>query len=118
MKKYKIGDIVKGKVTGIEDYGIFLLVDDDVTGLIHISEISDSFVRNVTDYAELGEVIKAEVIDYDETSKKLKLSIKNDHYKRKNKKFVPIKETGTGFECLSKQLDTWIEEKEKEKSKK
>ena len=118
MKNYKIGDIVKGKVTGIEDYGIFLLVDDTVTGLIHISEISDSFVRNVADYAEIGEIIKAEVIDYDEKTKKLKLSIKNDHYKRKNRKNVPIKETRSGFEILSKQLDIWIEEKEKEMPKK
>ena len=118
MKKYKIGDIVKGKVTGIEDYGIFLLVDDDVTGLIHISEISDSFVRNVADYAEIGEVIKAEVIDYDENNKKLKLSIKNDHYKRRNKKNVPIKETKSGFDSIAKQLDIWIEDKEKEMPKK
>lgn len=118
MKKYKIGDIVKGKVTGIEDYGIFLLVDEEVTGLIHISEISDSFVRNVADYAEIGEVIKAEVIDYDEDNKKLKLSIKNDHYKRRNKKNVPIKETKSGFASIAKQLDIWIEDKEKEMPKK
>ena len=44
---YKIGDIVKGKVTGIENYGIFLLMEDGYTGLIHISEISEKFVRNV-----------------------------------------------------------------------
>ena len=118
MKDYKIGDIVKGKVTGIEDYGIFLLVDDDVTGLIHISEISEGFVRNVADYAEIGEIIKAEVIDYDAVNKKLKLSIKNDNCKKSTKKNVPIKETKSGFDSLSKQLDIWIEEKEKEMPKK
>lgn len=118
MKDYKIGDIVKGKVTGIEDYGIFLLIDDDVTGLIHISEISEGFVRNVADYAEIGEIIKAEVIDYDEVNKKLKLSIKNDNCKKNNKKNIPIKETKSGFDSLSKQLDIWIEEKEKEMPKK
>lgn len=118
MKDYKIGDIVKGKVTGIEDYGIFLLVDDDVTGLIHISEISDSFVRNVADYAEIGEIIKAQVIEYDEANRRLKLSIKNDNCNKKSKKNVPIKETKTGFDSLSKQLDNWIENKEKEITKK
>jgi len=118
MKNYKIGDIVKGKVTGIEDYGIFLLVDDDVTGLIHISEISDSFVRNVADYAELGEIVKAEVIEYDEENKKLKLSIKNYHCGKNGKKNVPIKETKTGFAGLSKELDVWIKDKEQEMSKK
>jgi len=118
MKDYKIGDIVKGKVTGIEDYGIFLLVDDDVTGLIHISEISDSFVRNVADYAEIGEIIKAEVIEYDEDSRRLKLSIKNDNCNKRGKKNTPIKETKTGFNSLSKELDTWIKSKEMEMSKK
>ena len=118
MKDYKIGDIVKGKVTGIEDYGIFLLVDDDVTGLIHISEISDSFVRNVADYAEIGEIVKAEVIEYDEINRKLKLSIKNEACSKKNNKCKPIIETENGFNGLSKQLDMWISDKENEMSKK
>ena len=118
MKNYKIGDVVKGKVTGIEDYGIFLLVDNDVTGLIHISEISDSFVRNVADYAGIGEIIKAEVIEYDEINNRLKLSIKNDNCNKKNKKSELIKETGSGFKTLSNQLDVWIDNKEKEMSKK
>ena len=41
MKKYEVGDIVTGKVTGIENYGIFVFIDDGdgITGLIHISEI-------------------------------------------------------------------------------
>ena len=118
MKKYKIGDIVKGKVTGIEDYGIFLLVDEDVTGLIHISEISDGFVRNVADYADIGEIIKAEVIEYDEINRRLKLSIRNYGCNKKNKKNVPIKETNTGFTGLSEKLDVWIADKEKEMAKK
>lgn len=118
MKKYKIGDVVTGKVTGIENYGIFLLVDGETTGLIHISEISDDFVKNVGDYAEEGEMITAEVIDYDEENNKLKLSIKNEHYNKKYKKNETIKETKTGFTGLAKQLDVWIMDKETEMFKK
>ena len=69
---YKIGDIVKGKVTGIENYGIFLLLEDGYTGLIHISEISEKFVRNVFDYVQLEEVISSRVIDVDDSNKRLK----------------------------------------------
>ena len=47
---YKIGDIVKGKVTGIENYGIFLLMEDGYTGLIHISEISEKLGFNALHY--------------------------------------------------------------------
>ena len=57
--KYAIGKIVTGKVTGIEKYGIFVNLDDYYSGLVHISEISDSFVRNIDDYVNIGEYIKA-----------------------------------------------------------
>ena len=116
MKEYKVGDIVKGKVTGIEDYGIFVLVDDDTTGLIHISEISEDFVRDVSDYADVGEIISARVIEYDFENKKLKLSIKSDQTKRKAK-LVPIKETASGFTSLGEQLQTWINDKNEELEK-
>ena len=81
MDKIKIGDVVFGKVTGIEKYGIFLSLDDNINGLIHISEISNSFVKNVEDYASIGETIKAKVIAIDHNYEKLKLSIKGA-YKR------------------------------------
>ena len=57
------GDSVKGKVTGVEKYGIFLLMEDGYTGLIHISEISDKFVRNVADYVQVNDEIYAKVIE-------------------------------------------------------
>ena len=41
MKKYKVGDIVCGNITGITDYGIFVKLEDGYTGMVHISEISD-----------------------------------------------------------------------------
>ena len=47
MAKYKIGDIVQGCVTGIEKYGVFVNLDEYYTGLIHISEVSDLYVRNI-----------------------------------------------------------------------
>ena len=45
MLKYDKGKIVTGQVTGIEKYGIFVSLDEFYSGLIHISEISDGFVR-------------------------------------------------------------------------
>ena len=114
---YKIGDIVCGKVTGIEDYGIFISLDDSVTGLIHISEISEAFVRNVSDYANLGETIKAVVIGNDDSSH-LKLSIKNLDYRIQMNKDDKIKETNSGFSHLNEVLSTWIDAKYREIIKK
>ena len=108
MGKIKNGDIVYGKVTGIEKYGIFLSLDNNMSGLIHISEISNSYVKNVKDYVNFGETIKAKVIAIDETSEKIKLSIKDVDYRVEKAFSTKIKETETGFENLGKKLDDWI----------
>jgi general stress protein 13 len=107
MSKYKIGDIVKGKVTGIEKYGIFLLMDDGYTGLIHISEISEKFVRNVFDYVQLDEIIISKIIEVDESSKRLKLTIKNFDYRIEDSK---ENEDQGGFALLREKLPEWISE--------
>ena len=111
MKKYKTGDIIKGYVTGIEKYGIFLSVDDFYTGLIHISEISNSFVKNIYDFVQTGEEIQARVIGVEEKSNRLKLSIKNVEYRPNRKEKSKIKETSLGFSTLKLMLNRWIETK-------
>ena len=113
-RKYEKGNIVTGCVTGIEKYGIFVSLDDYYSGLIHISEISDSFVRNVSDYVSIGETIKVKIIDIDDNLFHMKLSIKNLNYRLLRKKRTPIIETGSGFSTLKSNLDKWIMEKEKE----
>lgn len=106
---YKIGDIVKCTITGFKEYGMFVKVDEEYDGLIHISEISESFVRNVKDYAEIGEEIYAKIIEVEEENKKLKLSIKDIHYKSDGK---DVEESDkNGFMPLKKHLNIWINEK-------
>ena len=111
MSKYKIGEIVTGCVTGIEQYGVFVNLDEYYTGLIHISEISSGYVRNILDYVKLGETIKAKVLEEDEDCHHVKLSIKDIDYKIENKNTEKIKETPKGFTTLESNLNTWIDEK-------
>ena len=82
---YQKGEIIRGVVSGIEPYGIFIKIDEDYSGLIHISEISNRFVRNINNYVKPGEVIKVKIIDIDDQSNHMNLSIKN-HIKFKIKK--------------------------------
>ncbi len=110
MSKYKIGDIVRGKVTGIENYGIFIVFDDGGSGLIHISEISRSFVKNVGDYANIDEIIKARIIGIEDDNH-YKLSIVDLDYREKKNNFSKIEETSSGFDSLRNKLDEWIKEK-------
>lgn len=111
MSKIRKGRIIRGTVSGIESYGVFVSCDDYYTGLIHISEISHGFVKNITDFVKIGDLIYVEVLDVDEELGHLKLSIKNIEYKKniiiKRKK---IKETSLGFKTLEYKLPIWIEE--------
>lgn len=111
MSKYKNGEITIGCVTGIEKYGIFVSLDEYYSGLIHISEISSSFVRNIHDYVNVGETINVKILEEDEKKHRVKLSIKDIDYKINKKKLRKIEETKSGFSTLRVMLNTWIEEK-------
>ena len=106
--KYKKDDIVKGKITGVEDYGAFVLFDNGYTGLIHILEISEGFVEDVYRFFKIGEEIEAKVVEVNSKEKKLKLTVK---YKDEYKKGPVIEEVGEGFKSLKDNLDTWVEDK-------
>lgn len=116
MKKnvYKVGNIVMGCVTGIEKYGIFVNLDSYYSGLIHISEISNSFVRNINDYVSIGETIKVKILEINEENSHLKLSIKDFDYRINHKKRSKIIETRSGFSTLRVNLKKWMDIKEKE----
>ena len=110
MGKYKKNEIVLGMVTGIEQYGIFVSLDEYYSGLIHISEISDGYVKDINNFVNIGETIKVKVLEEDDDDYHVKLSIKNVNYRiNRNKSKIP--ETGSGFEILSKNLPIWINEK-------
>lgn len=114
MSKYKKGKLVKATVSGIAPYGIFVNLDEYYSGLIHISEISHGYVKDVHSVANVGDVITVEILDVDDKLSRLKLSIKNIKYKNEfkyNKKI--IKETPHGFNTLQYKLPFWIEETQK-----
>jgi len=118
MSKYEKGKIITGCVTGIENYGIFVTLDEYYSGLIHISEISNNFVRNIGDYVNVGETIKAKVVDIDDDNFHVKLSIKDIDYRINNQKRTKIVETNEGFMPLKNNLDKWINNKLMEINKK
>ena len=111
--QYNIGDVVKGKVVGISSYGIFVLIDDKYNGLIHISEISENFVRKITDYVKLGETIMVKIIGQDTNKGHLKLSIKDIDYDLGEERSI-LSARNSGFTILKEHLPIWISEKKKE----
>ena len=114
MNDIKIGDIIEVTVTGIQKYGAFVLINDAYDGLIHISEISSGYVKNINDYIKIKDKIYAQVVDIDYENNKFKLSIKNIDYRNDGKIVNNNENFSNGFEPLKEHLDLWINEKIKE----
>ena len=108
MSKVSVGRTVKGKVTGITDYGAFVGIGDKYIGLIHISEISPYFVKNIEDYLKVGDEVRCKVLEIMEDGKHLKLTIKGVNYKFGAKSGSRILETKKGFNTLKGMLPKWI----------
>ena len=113
MEKIKKNDVIKATVTGVQKYGAFVNTEE-YEGLIHISEISYGYVKNVNDYLKVGDDIFVEVVEIDDNDNHLKLSIKDIDYKKDGTKLKRMAETKNGFQPLKDNLETWISEKIKE----
>jgi small subunit ribosomal protein S1 len=76
-EKYPIGSTIEGKIKNITDFGIFIGIDDDIDGLVHISDIS--WTRRIKHPSELykkGDMIQAKVLDIDKANERFSLGIK------------------------------------------
>ena len=81
--------IINGKITGITKFGVFVELDKGVSGLVHISEVSNSFVKDINDVLKVNDEVKVKVLDCTDM-KKISLSIKQaqeNKPKRMNKEF-------------------------------
>ena len=79
-EKYKIGDLVKGKVTKLASFGAFVQLGDDIDGLVHISQLSEGHVAKVKDVLKVGQEVEARVIKVDKLERRFGLSIKAANY--------------------------------------
>ncbi len=74
--KYKVDDIIDATVLKIMPYGAFVSVIDNIDGLIHISQLSNHRVENVSDVLKVGDVVKAQIIEINYDEKRVSLSIR------------------------------------------
>ncbi|MGL4758199.1 MAG: S1 RNA-binding domain-containing protein, partial [Patescibacteria group bacterium] len=75
LSKYKIGDIVDTTVVGVVDFGIFLRFDEELEGLVHISEIGWKKIEDIKKEINVGSKMKARIIEIDKEGR-INLSIK------------------------------------------
>lgn len=119
---YECGQTVEGTVTGLQRYGVFISLDDETQGLVHISEITNGFVKEISDFVQVGDVVKVRVISIDSIDGKIALTMRNDDPSTREMsrrstrsvehqipKSLPI-ETASGFTPLREKLGEWIEQ--------
>ncbi|MCC6907981.1 MAG: 30S ribosomal protein S1 [Phycisphaerales bacterium] len=73
---YQPGMVVKGKVTKITNFGVFVELEEDLEGLLHISELSDQKVENPQDVVKQGEEVEVKILRVDTDDRKIGLSLK------------------------------------------
>ena len=116
----KVGQIVEGRITGIQPYGAFVVLEDGITGLIHISEISDGYVKDVGRFVQMKETVTVKVIDVDENANQARLSLKAVHPTsfrkvRGRRKDWRLPEMKLGFTSIEEKMDEWINQALKER---
>ncbi|GGD00999.1 CvfD/Ygs/GSP13 family RNA-binding post-transcriptional regulator [Enterococcus wangshanyuanii] len=112
---YKIGMVVDGTITGLQPYGAFVSLSETVQGLIHVSEVQAGYTKNIHNLLEVGQKVKVQIIDIDEYTKKISLSLRTlesqtqqPNYRRK--KYFTNKNKKIGFQTLEKELPIWRNE--------
>ena len=73
---FTVGSILEGKVQSIAKFGAFITLPDGQTGLVHISEIADRYVKHPSQVLSVGDVVQVVVLGVDEKKKRIGLSMK------------------------------------------
>ena len=117
----EVGNILEGKVTGITKFGAFVELEPGTTGMVHISEVSSTFVKDISEHLQQNQVVKVKVLSIGEDGK-ISLSIKRANeaknpppQPRKNTRFdndrPPQKKEPLTFEEMMSKYKQSSEEK-------
>lgn len=79
----EVGSVVGGKVTGISKFGAFVQIEGGKSGMVHISEISNSYVSDINEFLKDGQEVRVKIIGIDEKGR-INLSIKKRSLVRQN----------------------------------
>jgi|SRR5690625_471303 len=116
--KIEVNQIIEGKVTGIQPYGAFVALNDEVQGLVHISEVTHGYVKDINEHLTVGDNVNVKVLNVDEENKKVSLSIRaTEEAPKQQKKTVKKQATSVsqddgsvGFNSLKDKLEEWLEQ--------
>ena len=84
----KVGQIVEGKITGITNFGVFVDLGNSQSGMVHISEVAQSYVSEIRDFVKENDVVKMKVMNITDDGK-ISLSIKRAAEQPRNRNSAP-----------------------------
>ena len=110
-----VGDLIIGEVTQVRPYVLFLTFEDGKQGLLHISEISNLYIRDIEKYGTIGDKLRVKVLEIDPGNGFLRVSLKQvpedmaySSHEENHKNKVVTNENE--FNTLKENLPKWIEE--------
>ena len=112
MIEYKEGEIIEGVVIAIKSYGAIMIFENNQTGLLHISEIANTFIRNIKRYLVIGKTYQVKVLEVSADGF-LKVSMskitqgEKEQYRNQAVKKVEIDESNIDFTALKEHLEQW-----------
>jgi len=119
-KKYEVGEVLSGKVTGVQAYGAFVALDEETQGLVHISEITYGYVKDVSEFLSVGQEVEVKVLEIDEEAGKISLSIRalqerppvmrKEEKPKKSLQARVDEHDAEGFNSLKDKLQDWIKQ--------
>ncbi|HHV43288.1 MAG TPA: S1 RNA-binding domain-containing protein [Firmicutes bacterium] len=102
----EVGSVVEGRVTGITNFGAFVELSSGETGLIHISEVADAYVKDIKDFLQEDQIIKVKVINIEDGKIGLSLRRVNDAPRRSKQ----------DLKAFEEKLNKFLKESEKRQS--
>lgn len=109
----EVGKIIEGKVTGITNFGAFVQLEDNKTGLIHISEVALTYVKDINEHLKVNDVVKVKVLSID-ASGKISLSIKKALEEEQKKSSYDSRKAPAQFEFTKSNENMSFEDKMKQ----
>lgn len=111
---HQIDELIFGTVINIKPYALFLSFDDGSQGLLHISEISDSYIRDIEKFGTIGDQMKVKILSIDNTNGFMRVSLKQvpeqeAYSTHSNSKREAPEVTNEDFKILEDNLPKWIE---------
>ncbi|WP_414045460.1 S1 domain-containing RNA-binding protein [Macrococcus equi] len=104
----EVGSKLKGKVTGIKNFGAFVELPEGKSGLVHISEVADSYVENIAEHLKVGDEVEVKVLTIGDDGK-ISLSIKKAKERPRKPAAPKVEKKPEDFE---KKLSNFLKDSE------